>query len=697
MTPEDILKKYYGYRSFRPGQAEVIAATLSGRDTVVLMPTGGGKSVCYQIPALSMPGCAIVVSPLIALMNDQVGALRANGIPAAAIHSNLDEHENRKIMDEASEGRLKIIYISPERMITDIDVIARGVKVSMVAIDEAHCISQWGHDFRTVYTSLNIIKEKFPGIPVMALTATADRLTRADITTALHLDNPYCWTGSFDRPNISLSVMPDPGKRNRLKVIRELSIKHPYGAGIVYCLSRKKTEEMNQALNEMGLGSVCYHAGMTPAQREASQKAFVSGEKRIVCATIAFGMGIDKSNIRWVVHNNMPGNIESYYQEIGRAGRDGLPSEAIMFYNYSDYILRRNFAEESGQSAINLEKLNFMQKFAEASVCRRRILLSYFSEESEIDCGNCDNCRNPRSKIDGTIIAQKVLSAVIRTGASEGAAMIVDILRASAKKEIFEKGYDKLKTYGVGRDLAPSQWHVYILQMIQLGLLEVAFEDNSHLRPTALGMKVVRGQTRISLSPVQAWNPDRKRRVSVSSSEITVLTPDERLLDTLMSVRKKIAEEEKIAPHSIFNDATLAEMVAKKPATLEELLSVGGVSEYKAVRFGKKFYTAIRRHRGMNATLPSGTSQKESLILFDSGMTPEEIAKLKGVKTATIYSHLLFWSEQGKNIDFSRLVKPEELTAVREACAASEDPFSMLAARGIPSHVARAAMRMLGK
>lgn len=698
MNPEDILRKYYGYRSFRPGQAEVIAATLSGRDSVVLMPTGGGKSVCYQIPALSMPGCAIVVSPLIALMNDQVGALRANGIPAAAIHSNRDESENRRIMDEASEGRLKILYISPERIAADIDVIRKGLKVSMVAIDEAHCISQWGHDFRPVYTSLKIIKETFQDVPVMALTATADRLTRSDITTALRLEDPFCWTGSFDRPNISLSVIPDPGKRNRLKVIRELSVKYPHGAGIVYCISRKKTEETNKALNDLGLGSVCYHAGMTPAQREASQKAFVSGEARIVCATIAFGMGIDKSNIRWVVHNNMPGNIESYYQEIGRAGRDGLPSEAIMFYNYSDYIMRRNFAEESGQAGINCEKLDFMQKYAEASVCRRRILLSYFSEESEKDCGNCDNCRNPRSRIDGTIIAQKVLSAVIRTGAREGAAMIVDILRASAKKELFEKRYDKLKTYGVGRDLSPSQWHVYILQMIQLGLLEVAFEDNSHLRPTALGMKVVRGLSRISLSPAQAWSPDRKRARTTPASQVTVLSPDERLLDTLMTVRKKIAEVEKTAPHSVFNDATLADMVARKPTTLEELLTVNGVSEYKAVRFGKKFYTAVRRHQGMNASLPTGTSQKESLILFESGMTPGEIADLKGVKTATIYSHLIGWSEQGTDIDFSRLVTPEELNAVREACASpAGDPFALLAAEGIPSHIARAAMRMLAK
>lgn len=321
-------------------------AILQGRDALALMPTGGGKSICFQVPALMLPGCAIVISPLIALMNDQVLALRANGIPAAAIHSNQDEYINRDSYDKAIKGEMKIIYISPERMTADIDLIASKINVSLVAIDEAHCISQWGHDFRPVYTSLRYIKERFPGVPVMALTATADRLTRTDISTALGLDDPFCWTGSFDRPNISISVMNDPGKKQRLKIISSLIEKYHLDSGIVYCLSRKKTEEMHAALTELGYRSVCYHAGMTPQDREASQKAFVDGDVQVVCATIAFGMGIDKSNIRWVVHNNIPGNIESYYQEIGRAGRDGLPSEAIMFYNFADIMMRRNFVDE---------------------------------------------------------------------------------------------------------------------------------------------------------------------------------------------------------------------------------------------------------------------------------------------------------------------------------------------------------------
>ncbi|MDE6338021.1 MAG: ATP-dependent DNA helicase, partial [Muribaculaceae bacterium] len=381
MTPaEETLKKYYGYSTFRPGQKEIIEQVSSGRDALVLMPTGGGKSLCYQIPALMLPGCAIVVSPLIALMNDQVEALCANGIPAAAIHSNRDEYANRELLYAASQGKLKLLYISPERLMLELDNIVERLPVSLIAIDEAHCISQWGHDFRPVYTQLSVLKQRFPNVPVMALTATADRLTREDIAHALGLDNPFVYIGSFDRPNISLRVMNDPGKKQRLRIIGSLIDKYHLDSGIVYCLSRKKTEAMHEALTEMGYKSVCYHAGLLPQEREAAQRAFVNGEAQVVCATIAFGMGIDKSNIRWVVHNNIPGNIESYYQEIGRAGRDGLPAETLMFYNFSDIITRRSFVDESGRRDINNEKLDFMQRYAEATVCRRRILLSYFSE-----------------------------------------------------------------------------------------------------------------------------------------------------------------------------------------------------------------------------------------------------------------------------------------------------------------------------
>ncbi len=661
-APETILNKYYGYRSFRPGQKEIIDNVIAGKDTFVLMPTGGGKSLCYQIPALSLPGCAIIVSPLIALMNDQVEALRANGIPAAAVHSNRDEYANRESLYEAMQGHLKLLYISPERLMLEIDAIAARIPVSLVAIDEAHCISQWGHDFRPVYTQLRAVKQKFPGVPVLALTATADRLTREDISSSLGLVNPFIYIGSFDRPNISLTVMNDPGKKNRVRMISGLIDKYHLDAGIVYCLSRKKTEDMHEALKEKGYRSVCYHAGLSAQEREEAQRAFVSGEVQVVCATLAFGMGIDKSNIRWVVHNNLPGNIESYYQEIGRAGRDGLPAEAIMFYNFSDIIMRRNFIQDSGQAAINNEKLDFMQRYAEASVCRRRILLSYFSEEAVHDCGNCDNCLSPREKIDGTVLAQKALSAVIRVNAREGIQTIIDILRASAKKELYDKGYHLLRTYGAGRDLTNAEWNNYLHQMVQLGLFEIAYDDNFHLRPTPLGMKVVKGLQNIELSRYQPI--DYTRKSNAKKAATVSLTPDQRLLEQLKEMRKKLAAEEKKGDYVVFSDATLAELVAIQPEDIDSFAKISGVSQVKLVKYAKKFLPIIRKHKGLKGTLPVGSSQKETLLLFNSGMAPEEIALLKNIGVATVYSHMVQWINEGKITDFRRLSSIDQYKTV---------------------------------
>lgn len=689
------LKKYYGYSSFRPGQWEVISHALDGHDTLVLMPTGGGKSMCYQIPAMLLNGVTLVVSPLIALMIDQVTALRANGMPAAAIHSNQDERINRDIIDRASKGGYQLIYISPERLIADFDIISNSIEVSLVAIDEAHCISQWGHDFRPVYTSLRAIKERWPDIPVMALTATADRLTRGDIAGALGLRHPYAWIGSFDRPNISLEVLPDPGKRGRLRVISDLIRKYRLDSGIVYCLSRKKTEDMHKALSDLGFRSVCYHAGMSASDREAAQKAFVDGTAQVVCATIAFGMGIDKSNIRWVVHNNLPSNIESYYQEIGRAGRDGLPAEAILFYNYGDVITRRSFAESSGQPEINNEKLDFMQRYAESTVCRRRILLSYFSEETTCDCGNCDNCRNPRGKFDGTILAQKALSAVIRINSREGISMVIDILRASNRAEIFSKRYDQIRTYGAGRDLGSRQWHNYILQMIQLGLFEVAYEDNFHLRPTPLGMKVVKGEQRIELSVFQetAYNRGRKEKAPAEKKR----SQEETLLDRLKEVRKDISAKENVPAYVVFSDATLTDMVRKQPKDLDEIRQVSGVGEVKSVKYGRSFISAIRKFLGLKTGRQAGTSVKETLILFNSGMSAEEIAKTRELSVSTVCGHIAQAAENGEPVDFRRLVTDRQLTTVkREMDKDPENLFKRLEeVHGIPSHITRLAMTEL--
>ena len=689
-TAESLLKKHYGYSSFRPGQADIIRNAVAGRDTLVLMPTGGGKSLCYQIPALMLEGCAIIVSPLIALMNDQVQALQANGLPAVAIHSNQDERINQENLYAAASGKVKMIYISPERLMIELNMIASRIKVSLIAIDEAHCISQWGHDFRPVYTELKTVKNMFPGVPVMALTATADRLTRNDIASALGLQDPFCYIGSFDRPNISLTVLDDPGKKQRLRIIENLIEKYHLDSGMVYCLSRKKTEDMYKALKEMGYRAVCYHAGMPAEEREEAQRAFVNGEAQVVCATIAFGMGIDKSNIRWVVHNNIPGNIESYYQEIGRAGRDGLPAETIMFYNFADVMMRRNFVDSSGRQEINSEKLDFMQRYAEASVCRRRILLSYFSEESVTDCGNCDNCRNPRRKFDGTVIAQKALSAAIRINAAEGLQTIIDILRASARQEIIQKGYDQIKTYGAGRDLSAMEWNSYILQMIQLGLFEIAYDDNFHLRPTPLGMKVVRGGQRIELTMFEGYNNIR-RKSGKKVVETVSKSPEQQLMEKLKELRMEISREENVPAYVVFSDASLTDMVNRQPVDIEEFSRVIGVGEVKLAKYGKKFVEVIRKHKGMKKSLPQGTTYKETLLLFDSGMTPEDISELKGIQLATVYSHLVKWVDEDRIDDFRRLSTSSDYTRISRLTAEKPEEVFQIArdVYSIPGYIVR--------
>ena len=587
-----LLRRFYGYDRFRPGQAEIIDAVVSGRDALVLMPTGGGKSLCYQLPALLCDGLCVVVSPLIALMDDQVSALIANGVPAAAVHSNRPEAEVRDALEQARLGRIKLLYTSPERLLMSLEAWAKWLPISMIAIDEAHCISQWGHDFRPVYTDLKQIKAIMPDVPVVALTATADRLTRDDIVNQLELRSPFVWIGSFDRPNIRIEVSPDPGKARRLERIKGLVGKYPDDSGIVYCLSRAKAEAMTGALQAVGIRAVCYHAGLSAEKREAAQRAFINGDVSVVCATVAFGMGIDKSNIRWVVHNNMPPNIESYYQEIGRAGRDGLPAEAVMFHSVGDIITLRNFISEgdSARQGINSEKLARMQAFADAAVCRRRMLLSYFNEEKVRDCGNCDVCRSAPLRFDGTVAVQKAISAVVRTNCEVGAYMLRDILRGANRHDIRTRGYDRIPTFGVGADMSAPEWNYYISQMIQLGLLDVAYENGNRLRPTPYGIRALRGQERVMLAKYvdKPSEPVRREKRRDTGRD------DGSLLSLLKKVRRDEASRIKMPPYLIFSDASLADMVARRPHTLQEFRDVMGAGEVKTARFGPLFLDAIK-------------------------------------------------------------------------------------------------------
>ena len=624
-TALETLKSYYGYDSFRPLQEEIINHVLQHKDALVLMPTGGGKSICFQIPALMMEGTAIVVSPLISLMKDQVETLVANGIAAEALNSANDEITNRQITERCLRGEIKLLYISPERLITELGWMKTMLKVSLFAIDEAHCISQWGHDFRPEYSQLGNLHELFPDVPIMALTATADKITRSDIIEQLRLQNAETFISSFDRPNLSLDVRRGYSAKEKLRTITNLIQRHQGDSGIIYCLAKKTTETVAEKLRKEGFSVGVYHAGLPTDERNRIQEDFINDRIQVVCDTVAFGMGINKSNVRFIVHYNLPKTIENYYQEIGRGGRDGLPCETILFYNLQDIITLRHFAEESGQREINTEKLQRMQEYAEAQICRRRILLNYFGETSDMNCCNCDVCQTPPTTFDGTELVQKALSAIIRTDEQIGFTLTIDILHGNFSPELVSRGYNQIKTFAAGRDVPVRDWRDYLLQMLQMGYIEIAYNEDNHLHVTPLGQDVLHGKAKVQLVVVSREARTRGRQKQTAEEATTTAsatTEHMELFEQLKTLRKEIANENNYPAYVVMSDKSLHALATDMPTTLSAFGNTYGIGEHKCNTYGERFIGLIQQY--VSAHQKSQTP--------DVSVTPETPAEPKEKK-----------------------------------------------------------------
>lgn len=684
INARNALKKYFGYDTFRPLQAEVIQCIYEKKDVILLMPTGGGKSVCFQIPAVTMEGACVVVSPLISLMKDQVEALRANGIRAAFLNSSLTYQEQQKVENDLFHGQLDLIYTSPEKIASrEFLPLLKASKISLFAIDEAHCISAWGHDFRPEYRQLQFLKKTFPNVPLIAVTATADKLTRKDIPVQLGLSNPQMFIASFDRPNLKLEVRPG---RKRMDQIFEFIEKHPDQPGIIYCLAKKTTESIAEKLREEGINADSYHAGLDSRLRSKVQEDFIQDRTTVICATIAFGMGIDKSNVRWIIHYNLPKNIESYYQEIGRAGRDGADADTLLFYSAGDVMLLRDFIHQTDSQYrdIHLAKLDRMFQFATALICRRKILLNYFNETQFDNCGNCDVCLNPPQYFDGTVVAQKALSAVARLNEQTGTGILVDVLRGSRSYAILSNGFDKIKTYGAGKDLRQEEWFFYLEQLVNQGLLDIAYDDHNKVKLTEASKAVLFNGQKVQLVKAEVFQKHKEAKEATSSTTSRHQTERKRVRDELFEhlrqLRLDIARQKGVPPYIVFNDATLEEMAAERPVTESEMSSISGVGEVKMLDYGRAFLDAIqdfllkKKEMGMQI---KGSTYLETYQLYQQGLKVEEIAARRELSPATIISHLTYLYENGERIDIGTYISKQEIEKVVQVLQTMEEPYKL--------------------
>ena len=676
MNAQQALHKYFGYKAFRHDQEQIITHVLNKRDALVLMPTGGGKSVCYQLPAVMLDGLTVVISPLIALMKDQVDALNINGIKAAFLNSSQNDDEQRDIARQLKANQIKLLYVAPERIFgaeNRFIGFLKTLNVSLFAIDEAHCISAWGHDFRPEYLMLAGLRSAFNDVPFIALTATADKITRDDILDKLKLHNPAIFISSFDRANIKYKVVPKQNSFNQLITFLQ---KHRDDAGIIYCLSRKSAEELAAELQNLGFAAKAYHAGLPKVEKDQNQEAFLRDEIQIIVATIAFGMGINKSNVRYVVHVDMPKNIEGYYQETGRAGRDGLPAEALLFYSFADAQKLQRFARVEGneaQSQIMLKKLDDMVRFCQMQTCRRQFLLHYFDEPAPDTCGACDICLSDFEKMDGTVIAQKALSAVARLNEAYGINYVIDFLRGSQSEKI-PQHQRELKTYGIGKDVSKPLWQQYLRELIAMGYLQLSDGNYPVVKLTAKSYTVLKEGAKVQLIKTQ----------TEQAALNTQTLPHEHLLfEQLRETRMVLAINENVAAYLVLSDASLLEMATYLPAGLSELAQITGFGDVKLAKYGQTFCDVINAYckaRGLKSRITerrqkpqrvsknplSSNTLVESLNLFKRGLGITQIAQSRGLAPTTIENHLCNFIKTGE-LEVTDLVAEAKIPAIKDA------------------------------